>query len=131
MVLRMNGGSIEILCPACGNETLLLREPVYDGFKRTGEALKCAGCGHTFASEAEVPFKHRRGPVVFTEADRSRTVEVFREDEKGRICRYCQHYVVNPFRQYCGRHRREVEATDSCNDFTARAEKPESRKDVF
>lgn len=94
-----------------------MRTPRYEGFKRTGEDLSCAACGHAFASEAEVPFREERKIAVFTDADRSAVVDVFKDDPRGRLCRYCLHYVVNPFRQWCGLHRREVEATHTCDRF--------------
>ncbi|MDP6630631.1 MAG: hypothetical protein QGH42_13475 [Kiritimatiellia bacterium] len=108
---------IEILCTACGEDTLLKREPVYEGFTRAGEELSCASCGHVYASEAEVPFKEKRTVEVFTDDDRPDTVDIFDDDEKQRVCRYCKHYVVNPFAQRCDRHVRFVEATDYCDDF--------------
>ena len=108
---------VELRCPACGQDAWLARKPIYDGFTKTGESLTCALCGHAFASEAEIPFKDNR-PKVFTEDDRPRPVPVFREDEKGRMCRYCAEYVVNPFLQRCGLHQCEVQATDTCPHFT-------------
>ena len=116
----MKGGEpakVELRCPACGQDAWLARKPIYDGFTKTGESLTCALCGHAFASEAEIPFKDNR-PKVFTEDDRPRPVQVFREDEKGRMCRYCAEYVVNPFLQRCGLHKCEVQATDTCPHFT-------------
>ena len=107
---------VELRCPACGRDSWLRRAPIYDGFTKTGEALTCALCGHAFASEAEIPFKDNR-PKVFSEADRPRPVKVFREDEKGQMCRYCAEYVVNPFLQRCGLHKCEVQATDTCPHF--------------
>ena len=107
---------VELRCPACGRDSWLRRAPIYDGFTKTGESLTCALCGHAFASEAEIPFKDNR-PKVFSEADRPRPVQVFREDEKGRMCRYCAEYVVNPFLQRCGLHKCEVQATDTCPHF--------------
>ncbi len=108
---------VELRCPACGRDSWLLRKPKYDGFTKVGEALTCALCAHEFASEAEIPFKAGQRPQVFSEDDRPRPVKVFREDEKGRMCRYCAEYVVNPFLQRCGRHRCEVQATDTCPHF--------------
>lgn len=108
---------VEIQCPACGREAWLRRQPIYDGFTRTGETLTCALCGHAFASEAEIPFKDGGRPKVFSEDDRPRPVKVFREDEQGRMCRYCAEYVVNPFIQRCGLHKVEVQATDTCPHF--------------
>lgn len=96
---------------------LLRREPVYEGFRKTGEKLLCASCGHEFAGEDDVPRIDTRGPVIFTEAERPKAPRLFREAEKQRCCRYCKHYVVNPFMQWCGLHRKEVAATDLCDRF--------------
>lgn len=116
--------NLEIACPACGAEALLRREPVYDGFRKTGERLLCSACGHAFESEDAVPFVHRAQARVFTEADKSRVVDVFAENEKQRNCRYCANYTVNPFTQWCSRHRREVAATDTCDVFTPKLPEP-------
>ena len=97
--------------------TLLLRQPRYEGFTRVGESLSCASCGHVFASEEEVPFRQARVVQVFTDADRPKAVKVFKEGENTRLCRYCLNYVVNPFMQWCGHHKKEVEATDTCAAF--------------
>jgi hypothetical protein len=108
---------LEIICTACNADTLLKREPVYEGFTKTGEELSCASCGHVYASEADVPFKAQHKVTVFTEEDRPDKVEVFGDDEKQRVCRYCTHYVVNPFAQRCDLHAKFVDATDYCDDF--------------
>jgi len=116
---------IEITCPACGQDSLLLRKPRYEGFTKAGEDLSCASCGHPFASEEEVPFRGKAVPRVFTDADKSRKIEVFTEDDKGRMCLYCASYIVNPFTQWCSRHKKEVQATDTCENF---AVKPPPKK---
>ena len=113
---------IEIICTACHADTLLVRKPRYEGFTRVGETLLCASCGHEFASEESVHFKVRRAVRVFSEADKSPGLKVFDEDEKGRLCRYCVNYIVNPFTQWCSHLRKEVEATDSCEHFAKRPE---------
>lgn len=110
--------AVEIICRNCGADSLLKREAVYDGFTKTGERLTCSSCGFEYASEESVPFKARRAdPVVFTEADRSAKVEVFDEGETRRLCRYCANYIVNPFTQFCAFHKKEVQATDTCQQF--------------
>jgi len=114
--------SAEINCPGCGEETLLRREPKYDGFVKTGEKLTCSSCGHEFAGEEEVPYKKKSGPSIFTSEDQSSKLDVFADDEKERNCRHCRHYVVNPFTQRCGLHAREVRATDLCGDFERKEE---------
>lgn len=115
----MNANKMAIVCGACGADTFIRREPVYEGFRKTGERLFCVSCGHEYAAEAEVPFKTAAKPQVFTDADRSQRVDLFQGDEKGRNCRHCRHYVVNPFVQRCSLHRIEVQATDLCDDFSA------------
>jgi predicted RNA-binding Zn-ribbon protein involved in translation (DUF1610 family) len=122
--------AVEIVCTQCGAETFLKREPVYEGFRKTGEELSCSACGFIFAAEAEVPFKTAAAvPKIFTDADRSKAVKVFDEGENKHICRYCANYVVNPFMQFCALHRKEVQATDSCPQFFPAPENP--AKPVF
>ena len=113
----MAQNSIEIVCTACGQEALLRREPVYEGFRRVGEQLICSGCGHVYEDEASVPFKTRKMTSIFGEQDRPVTADIFGDDERHKNCRYCKHYVVNPFTQRCGLHDKEVQATDICFDF--------------
>ncbi len=117
--------SVEIICSKCGAEAFLKREPVYDGFKKTGEVLSCSACGFIFSAEAEVPFKTAVAtPQIFTEADRSQKVKVFDEGENRTFCRYCANYVVNPFMQFCSHHKKEVQATDSCPQFAPAPDQP-------
>ena len=116
----MSTKPVAIVCSACGAETFLKRVPKYDGFKRVGDDLYCASCGHVYADEAQVPFKDPCRPRVFSADDAPRRPDIFRGDEKGRTCRYCRHYVINPFTQRCGLHNRVVEATDTCGQFEAR-----------
>ena len=113
----MGTKAVEIICSACGVEALLIRAPEYDGFTKTGEVLTCSACGHEYPDEESVPYKQERKTDVFTDADRSRNVKVFEEDEAERLCRYCRNYVVTPFMQWCADRKKEVEATDTCERF--------------
>lgn len=118
--------TVEIICTACGAEALLRREPVYDGLKKTGERLFCSACGHEYAAEDDVVFKHNEAaPRVFSADDRPEKIELFAEGENRNLCRYCADYVVNPFMQFCALHRREVQATDTCPRFRPPPEKPD------
>ena len=116
--------SVDIICVSCGADTLVIRKPKYDGFTRVGDSFHCAACGFEYADEESVPFKGKPVVQVFTEADRSKEIKVFREDEKGRLCRYCENYVINPFMQWCSLHKKEVEATDTCSRFETKKEPP-------
>lgn len=114
----------DVFCPTCGKESIVIKEAVYDGFTRVGERLKCAVCGHIFEppnapDEVEQP-KVAKLPSIFSEDDRPAQVRLFDEGENRVICRYCINYTVNPFRQWCGFHKKEVEATDTCQQFQAK-----------
>lgn len=109
--------SIEIICPACGQDALLKRTPRYEGFRRVGEDLSCSACGHSFADEAKVPFKPKQQSALFDRSELDSKPEIFKPDDTARLCRHCVHYVVNPFVQHCALQHKEVEATDSCARF--------------
>lgn len=111
------GNTSAIICTACGEDTLVKCEPEYDGFVKVGEKYVCVSCGHCFGSEAEVPFKEKAKMDVLSDDDMPKKTVVFGEDERGKNCRYCKHYVINPFTQRCGLHQRVVQATDMCGDF--------------
>lgn len=108
---------LEITCPECGAETLVRKEPMYDGFKKTGERIFCTSCGHEFPDESSIPYKERKALCVFDESDKPKKLDIFDEEEKVRNCRHCEHYIVNPFVQRCALTQKEVEATDVCFDF--------------
>ena len=113
----MAKSNLEISCPECDEITLLRREPVYEGFAKTCESLSCSECGKMFESEDEVPFKTDSPPKIFIASDKSGSVEVFDESEKHHVCRYCVNYTLNPFTQWCSLHKKEVEATHTCDRF--------------
>jgi hypothetical protein len=121
----MSKGPVEIICSACGEDTFVRREPEYDGFVKKGETFVCASCGHKYESEAVVPFKQKKSMSIFSEADKLKKAEIFNSEEVGKNCRNCRHYVVNPFTQRCGLHKRVVLATDLCDKFEKAEEKEE------
>ena len=117
--------AVEIICKNCGKESFLNREALYEGFSKVGEKRTCASCGFVYTSEQEITFKEKsEAPKIFNETDRSEKITVFDTDENKQLCRYCRHYVVNPFTQFCGMHSKEVQATDSCPQFKKAEPKP-------
>ncbi len=111
----------ESFCPTCGIDTLMIKEPIYDGFTRMGEQIKCAVCGTVMTPPLET-VEPKKTSSLFTDDDRSPVIQLFDEGENRILCRYCNHYTLNPFRQWCGLHFREVEATDTCEQFEAKPE---------
>ena len=121
---------IEIICPACGEDSLLRRTPRYDGFRRVGENLACSSCGHSFADEAEVPFKTKPQSALFDRSALETRPRIFKRDDARRLCRHCVHYVINPFVQRCALQQKEVEATDSCARFKPRRKPDQPQGDI-
>ncbi|MEI7436967.1 MAG: hypothetical protein WCL16_09215 [bacterium] len=110
-----------IQCPACGEASLLKRAPRYDdNFRKVGEHLTCAACGHVFAGEAAVVFTKSAASSLFNDDERPKALRIFDDDEHGGTCLHCRNYLVNPFTQRCGLHNRVVEATDTCGQFAVR-----------
>ena len=113
----------EILCTSCHETALVRTEPVYDGFKKVGEAYVCTACGARYASAEETPFVHASSrPSVFTDADKPSPLSIFSDDERQKSCGWCEHFVVNPFSQRCGLTNRETQATDLCVRFKRKRE---------
>ena len=118
---------VEINCTNCGTESFLHRDALYEGLTKIGESLSCSACGHVYPNEDAVPFLHDiPKAIVFTDADRSQNLNVFSKTEAENLCRYCANYIVNPFTQFCALHKKEVQATDSCPQFSKRKDNSDS-----
>lgn len=122
------------VCPSCKEDALFVTDAVYDGFRKTGETHRCTLCGHVIRGPARprgTP-KQRPAPAnplwdAFAREETSTGPGLFDIDsETARLCRKCAHYVVNPFTQRCMLHDKEVQATDTCPDFTP---KPSGKQD--
>lgn len=106
-------------CPACGKDVLFTKETKYDGFTPVGEIRKCTVCGYETGDAPSAAPKADPLAGLFSDDDLPEKPQVFAGDENQTMCRYCMHYVVNPFRQRCMVHERDVDATDTCPDFEA------------
>ena len=121
--------SLEIICTACGVDSLVRKEPVYEGLKKTGDQVFCAACGHEYSSD-QVPYKEKtKAPQVFDDDDKPTKLDIFAEEDRLQNCRHCEHYVANPFVQRCSLHDKEVDATDVCFDFNLKEEKADEDGD--
>jgi hypothetical protein len=121
--------SRKILCKECGEESVLVKKPVYEDFQKTGERLFCASCGCEFDSIEKVHFSEGREHSLFGKEELEPAPSIFDESESIRTCRRCTHYVINPFTQRCGLHDCTVESTDTCNDFELLADTEDTDRD--
>lgn len=110
-------------CPHCQKETLFTVEPVYDGFRKVAERKTCSACGKTLDGDSPPASSSKPDPLaaLFGDDATPEKLNLFDvEEETGRLCRKCKHYVLHPFTQRCGLHDMEVQATDSCPQFAAK-----------
>ncbi len=114
--------SLEIICTGCGDRSLVRAEPVFEGFRKAGEAFICLNCGHRYESEVVTPFAKRdAGPDVFSAAEREAPkLSIFAEDELHKSCRWCKHFIISAFDQKCGVTLQQTEATDLCLKFESK-----------
>jgi hypothetical protein len=117
---------MEIKCEACNTIAVAKPEPIYDGFKKIGTHYICTSCGKVYPSEEETPFvEFSEKPNIFGDDDKPDIPSIFNEDERQKSCRWCQHFVINPFTQRCGLTHEVVEATDLCVRFEKKEEEEE------
>lgn len=113
----------EITCTACGAHALIRPEPIYDGFKKIGEAYICTACGHRYPDAASTPFAAAdRKPDLFSAekaaVKRDPLAHLFESDLPRRhSCLWCAHCVSAAFDQRCGITNRHTEPLDSCDQF--------------
>lgn len=109
------------MCKKCHQETLFVSEPIYEGFKKIGESLRCNGCGAVQRSDKIVVPKADPLAALFGEDLAPEKLNLFDVDaETAHLCRKCANYVIHPFTQRCSLHDREVSATDSCDQWEAK-----------
>ena len=103
----------KIFCPHCRQESAVNVVKKYDGFAEVGETVTCAFCGYEFGEEEPTVIEEKRPGWVD-------------DDKLKKVCHRCHHYVINPFVQKCVLHQREIEAMDTCAEFSLR---PAPRED--
>ncbi len=114
-------------CKTCGEVTLWIARPVFDGFRKTADRVLCSDCGEEQqapvmpVAPAAAPPPKRTLPSLFDESDRPVEFRLADEGDSRHMCRHCKHYLVNAFTQRCALTLTEVKATDSCPQFALRA----------
>lgn len=136
-------------CPHCGRNSFLKKESVMDGWKKTGEVLKCASCsawiadlpweeasaagkkgvGNTAAGKDAAPSpEDALKKLLGTDEEEDNTKNAEFLKEKLSFCRDCAHMVSNAFRLYCTKWDRDVNPMDDCPAHTPRTGSSEGKK---
>ncbi|MDA3798125.1 MAG: hypothetical protein PF692_03485 [Kiritimatiellae bacterium] len=108
----------KVICEKCGEETFLRTEPIYEGFKKIGDAYFCMLCGFEYQEEALQDAKSdEKKNSFFTEDDLEKVPDLFAEEKDANSCWKCKNYIINAFQQKCGLTQRNVSAMDVCFSF--------------
>ena len=123
----MNGGR-KVLCPHCGEKTLVRERKVFDeNFSPVGVKFVCAFCG----GELELPSASGSVPAPSKQEEAAERLSRLLGGEKvaraafapeaddGHFCLHCKHFIKHPFMNRCGLTMKEVQAIDSCGKFEA------------
>lgn len=115
-----SGHSLEIHCTACGKTTFVRAEPVFEGFRKIGEAYICLACGHRYPSAEETPFTApaaAKASQLFQAPPKKDLSDLLGISRRHHSCRWCAHWILHPFDQRCGLTNKHTESTDECDQF--------------
>lgn len=112
-------------CSSCKAETRVKAQRRLDGWTVVGEDLVCALCGHVLLSmenrpsdtEEQKDSSEKVTALANFLSEELPTRQRLVDEEEGRFCRDCVHFLKHPFVSRCLLHDREVEPMDDCEDF--------------
>ncbi|MBQ4107385.1 MAG: hypothetical protein IJC73_07395 [Lentisphaeria bacterium] len=111
-------------CPHCGEESLVKKQALMDGFRKTGEILICALCqarvGEPAAPGADGGVEDRCRNLAALLGGDEREKTVLTADAGTRFCRDCRHFIAHPFLARCGLNGEPADPMADCPEFTAR-----------
>ena len=119
------------LCPHCGERSVIKEKKIFDDdFSLKGIKLCCALCGGEIKKAGNT-----EGKTEETAAEKAakrlsdllggetiRKVHLEPEADDGHFCLHCKNYIKHPFMNRCALTMQEVEATDSCKNFSLKDE---------
>ena len=114
----------KIKCPHCGEYAFFKEKKIYDdSFTLTGVKHICFLCGAEADIKAETGTGNSRGALdklsKLLGGETVGKVSLDLADDEVRFCCHCTHYIKHPFMNRCGLTLKEIEATDSCENFKA------------
>ena len=110
-----------IICPHCGEKTIVKLKPKMEGWTRVGDVLACAFCGAELgtpengAREAE---KSASALAALLGEELTAAPSLAPGEGHKRFCRNCKNLIEHPFLLRCARDGREVDPGGCCAHFT-------------
>src|SRR5450759_4186255 len=91
-------------CPHCGEDSIVRKKTLFDGWKAAGEILECSLCGKRVESGPAdaAPDVARAASEKLKKAEvllgsRLEPKTTLDREGLGRFCKNCAHYLVHPF----------------------------------
>lgn len=117
-------------CPHCGKSSFLKKESVMDGWKKTGEVLKCAACSalveeiheNTDEQQSKSAETQKKSALMALLGEDAKPEVHSIEKEETRFCRDCKFRVMTAFQIFCTKWDKEVGPMDDCNEYQKREE---------
>lgn len=117
-----------VVCPHCGERTVVKTKTVTDGWRVAGTRFVCVLCG----GELGAPEKEQGGDSVASAkramdrfasllgdgAEAAAKADLSPDENYGRFCRNCVHFLEHPFRPLCDRDGKAADPMGECGEFT-------------
>ena len=99
-----------------------------DGWKKTGEVLKCAACSalveeiheNTDEQQSKSAETQKKSALMALLGEDAKPEVHSIEKEETRFCRDCRHFIAHPFLARCGLNGEPADPMADCPEFTAR-----------
>ncbi|WP_303056259.1 hypothetical protein [Victivallis vadensis] len=113
-----------ITCPHCGEKSVVKSKAKMEGWTKVGTVLVCALCGAELGTpdekSAEDAGRKKLGSLAALlgeGAEAAPKADLTPDENYGRFCRNCVHFIEHPFRVLCGLDGHEIDPMGECGKF--------------
>lgn len=115
-----------IVCPLCGDKTIVKEHRKLDGFKLAGVEFRCMLCsgklGEGSMPGETVPEVPKSNPFASLLGEKTAAAPTLADGgPEARFCRDCRHFIVHPFLSRCEKFHKEVNPMDDCVHFESKS----------
>ncbi len=118
-----------IQCPCCGEKSVVKSRTKMNGWTKVGTVLVCALCG----AELGAPEERTAAAAVRRKSDSLASLlgegaeftpgaDLTPDENYGRFCRNCVHFLAHPFKTLCSKYNRPADPMGDCPEFEKRKE---------
>ncbi|WP_294506796.1 hypothetical protein [uncultured Victivallis sp.] len=117
-----------IVCPRCGERSIVKSKNKMDGFSLVGKVLVCALCGAELGkpveggAEKKNSTADRLAALLGESAPPEAKADLTPGDGYGRFCRNCVYFIEHPFKTLCGVDGHAADPMGECPRFKKKEE---------